>query len=245
MGRARRAERVDLTQLGSSLFLGAVVARPTDDEEAPMAAEFSLLVARVNQLLNRYHAGELGALELAEALSEERVEDIAGGEWTIGASTGAWYRRMPSMDWAQVPPPGPNVKAKVKLVVSEAGTVTDTAAPADVFAELYGDPVTGTEPEAASDTEWMGDASVDAGWVADAPSLDDLVEVAGPDTPAPPTPPTPVGSAGGGTDPLAFIGSSFGAVDPAGAADDGGEEAAIEDLDADELLRRWLDTPAD
>lgn len=246
MARQRRTERVDHTQLGGSLFLGAVVARPTGDEEAPMAAEFSLLVARVNQLLNRYHAGEIGGLQLAEALAEERVVDIAGGEWTLGATSGAWYRRMPSMDWAQVPPPGPNVKARVKLVVSEAGTVHDTSAPADVFAELYGEHADADVPAAAADTEWMGDASPDAGWVAETPLLDGLTEVYGAQLPPPPTPPTPVGNADRDLDPLAFLGGD--PVGPDGdpdAGDDGPEltEADVEEFDADALLRRWLDTP--
>lgn len=248
MARQRRTERVDHTRVGGSLFLGAVVARPTGDEEQPMAAEFSLLVARVNQLLGRYHAGEIGGLQLAEALAEEKVVDVAGGEWTLGATTGAWYRRMPTMDWAQVPPPGPNVKPRIKLTVSDTGTVHDTAAPTDVFAELYGETPGADEPPAASDEAWMGDAAPDAGWVAETPGLEGLTEVAGDHVPPPPTPPTPVGHAGGdGPDPLAFLdGPAAFTGEPDGG--DGAEphdptSAAVagEEFDADELLRRWLD----
>lgn len=175
MARRRRQQRSE-HQLSGQLFLGAVVARPTGDEEAPMAAEFSLLIARVQQLLNRYHAGEIGALALAEALSNEKVIDTAGAEWTLGATSGAWYRRMPTMDWAQVPPPGPSVKPRISLTVTESGTVHDTAAPGDIFAELYA-------PERSEPTG-------DTDWVTRQPDLGDLQMVTG-DLPDPPTPATP------------------------------------------------------
>ena len=202
-------------QTPGGMFLGAVVARPTSAQEAPMSAEFSLLAARFSQLLAHYRTGELDPVDLAVQLSAERVQDTDGGEWTIGASSGAWYHRVPGGSWTQVPPPGPHVRAVVRLV---ADTGTEPApVPADPFATLY---APGPVP--------VPDQPVDPDLVA-VPSFDGVVELY-PDEPAVTAPPSPDPT--DGDEPV---------VDPYVTDARGTALPGTSDDDATELARRWLD----
>jgi hypothetical protein len=156
------------------MFLGAVVARTTAAQEAPMSAEFSLLAARYARLMSFYQSGEINGEQLAAQLAEERVWDTDGGEWTIGASSGAWYRRVAGEGWTQVPPPGPHVQAVVRLV-AEQEPEQESNAPVDPFATLYATP-----------------AQAEAEELTVAPSFDGVVElypsepsVAAPSSPSP------------------------------------------------------------
>ncbi len=197
-----------------------------------MPAEFSLLVARFSQLLSRYHAGTIGTVELAEQLSAERISDTDGGEWTIGASSGAWYRRLPNEAWAQVPPPGSHVRAAVQLVADEISTSPDVVQ--DPFAKLYP-----ADPErTGSGTDSDGDPDHSPQDIVTEPAFDGLVQLY-PAVPDVPVPPSPVPTDGEMDD--AFVTDHRGtALLELTTADDAVDPPAVVD-DAAELARRWLD----
>lgn len=117
------------------MFMGAL---PSDlDEDQDLPEEFSELIRRHNMLLQAYADGRMSPKLLAEQMAELVVVDEAGSEWTIGAMSGQWYRRVPGGRWSPSPPP-------VEVVVAEdlearEGTIVsvDSSTSEEMFSEYH------------------------------------------------------------------------------------------------------------
>jgi hypothetical protein len=72
-------------------FLGTL--RSELDEDATLEGAFAELYARFVTLRDSYDNGRLDAHSFGMALRDLRVIDTDGYQWTIGATTGKWYRR--------------------------------------------------------------------------------------------------------------------------------------------------------
>lgn len=86
-------------------FLGTL--RSELDEDTPLEGAFAELYARFGALRDAYQTGRLEPRVFGRALRDLRVIDPEGYQWTIGASTGRWYRRLQSDagKWMAAPAP--------------------------------------------------------------------------------------------------------------------------------------------
>lgn len=58
----------------------------------------------VSQVVGAYQNGTVSPEVCADALSRMVISDHNGMEWTIGATTLRWYRRIPGGDWRSATP---------------------------------------------------------------------------------------------------------------------------------------------
>lgn len=86
-------------------FLGTL--RSELDEDVTLEGAFAELYARFGALRDSYDSGRLDARSFGLALRDLRVIDTDGYQWTIGATTGKWYRRnqQEGIQWASAPVP--------------------------------------------------------------------------------------------------------------------------------------------
>lgn len=86
-------------------FLGTL--RSELDEDVALEGAFAELYARFGALRDSYDSGRLDARSFGLALRDLRVIDTDGYQWTIGATTGKWYRRnqQEGGQWASAPVP--------------------------------------------------------------------------------------------------------------------------------------------
>jgi len=86
-------------------FLGTL--RSELDEDVPLEGAFAELYARFGALRDSYDTGRLDARSFGLALRDLRVIDTEGYQWTIGATTGRWYRRnqQEGGQWMSAPIP--------------------------------------------------------------------------------------------------------------------------------------------
>jgi len=86
-------------------FLGTL--RSELDEDIPLEGAFAELYARFTSLKDAYDMGRLDTRTYGRALRDLRVIDPEGFQWTIGATTGRWYRRnyQEGGQWAASPAP--------------------------------------------------------------------------------------------------------------------------------------------
>lgn len=105
----------------SQLFLGGIAMDATSVQD-PLPPAFADMVEMAAELLQAYATHAIRNDELAELLKRLRVRDSEGGEWTIGASSMAWYRRTPGLPWSRSNAPGKHVVAvsAVPDLVAEA-----------------------------------------------------------------------------------------------------------------------------
>lgn len=91
--------------MGRDAFLGTL--RSELDEDVALEGAFAELYARFGALRDSYDSGRLDARSLGLALRDLRVIDTDGYQWTIGATTGKWYRRnqQEGGQWASAPVP--------------------------------------------------------------------------------------------------------------------------------------------
>lgn len=103
-------------------FLGTL--RSELDEDVPLEGAFAELYARFGALRDSYDSGRLDARSFGLALRDLRVIDTEGYQWTIGATTGRWYRRnqQDGGQWASAPVP-----AGTGTLVDAAGQVAGWA----------------------------------------------------------------------------------------------------------------------
>jgi hypothetical protein len=167
--RRKRQTGPEPTESGS-MFLGAAVAHDiSETANTRLAPEFVELVESFNRSLSRYRAGEISAAELGRILADTKVTDTSGATWTLGATSGAWYRRTAHFDWVQVPPPGPGVRGAALAAVGavaaspaaaaviERPDVTDVDLVADPNPAALIEPLTPstpTEPQPAEPGAW-------------------------------------------------------------------------------------------
>lgn len=102
----RDTERGDPAPTTASMFLGSLRSElDLDDEVAP---NFAKLRDAMRAGLSLYRVGRLTKRELAERLSALVAEDGRGAEWTVGATTGSWYRRVGAR-WMSSAAPAPSI----------------------------------------------------------------------------------------------------------------------------------------
>lgn len=75
------------------------------DEPARLRPEFIGLIEEVGRWRIRYERNEITRAELAEALGALRAHTPDGAEWTLGATSGQWYRRYAGGEWSPALPP--------------------------------------------------------------------------------------------------------------------------------------------
>lgn len=104
MARDKRGVTTPEETLGTSLFLGTL--RSEFDTEEELAPAWTALMGVAEEVRMAYSKGEITGHEAAVALSSLRLKDRTGSEWTVGASSGEWYRRLSgAMGWVRSAPP--------------------------------------------------------------------------------------------------------------------------------------------
>jgi hypothetical protein len=58
-----------------------------------------------DQILRVYRLGKLPPETVMQALSLMRLHDASGAEWSLGATTRRWYRKLPGGAWRVTVPP--------------------------------------------------------------------------------------------------------------------------------------------
>lgn len=89
--------------------------RNNDDQRS----RFTETSAKVSELVATYQAGRLSSRRLAEQLADLITVDDYGAEWTVGAVTGRWYRRVSNGPWEAAEPPTANQSIDVPLPAPE------------------------------------------------------------------------------------------------------------------------------
>lgn len=92
-------------EVSRDAFLGTL--RSELDEDVPLEGAFAELYARFISLRDAYDTGRLDTRTYGRALRDLRVIDPEGFQWTIGATTGRWYRRnyQEGGQWSSAPAP--------------------------------------------------------------------------------------------------------------------------------------------
>ena len=106
--------------LSRPVFLGSLLSVLDATGDLPPA--FQELRRRFDQAKAHFDAGDLSAERYANLLASLRCFDPEGRSWTIGASSGLWYRMVEDV-WVQSPPPYQSASA-----ISSAATLYQTAA---------------------------------------------------------------------------------------------------------------------
>lgn len=75
------------------------------DEPSILPASFEELVRRATQAKAEYNAHSISKVDYAGLLSKLVISAPDGTEWTIGASSGQWFRRFPDSNWIPTIPP--------------------------------------------------------------------------------------------------------------------------------------------
>ena len=102
-----------------------------------LSKDFKDFEATVSQLVTAYQYGVIEPAATAAALSEMIVIDHNGMQWTLGATTMRWYRRIPGGDWRNATPSTNDSGESVKETVRAAKAVA-TQAIADAQASTAG-----------------------------------------------------------------------------------------------------------
>jgi hypothetical protein len=131
------------------VFLGSLLSALDATGDLPPA--FQDLRRRFDQARSHFDSGDLSAEQYANRLSSLRCFDAEGQPWTIGATSGLWYR-MISDTWVQSPPPYQSASA-----ISSAASLYRDAAAASTGSSGSHDDVSfnarGADARDAGDTE--------------------------------------------------------------------------------------------
>jgi hypothetical protein len=95
--RNRRTPGAAELEGAGSVFLGSL--RSEFDEEVHLHPSFSSLLAAASAVRAAYLTNRLGAEDAAGAFAELRLAGNDEVEWTVGAASGRWYRRLSGGDW--------------------------------------------------------------------------------------------------------------------------------------------------
>ena len=85
-----------------SLLFGVLPSEFAGPEE--LSEDLKDFEVTVSQIVSAYQSGIVSADACAGALSRMVISDHNGMEWTIGATTLRWYRRIPGGDWRSATP---------------------------------------------------------------------------------------------------------------------------------------------
>jgi len=87
-----------------SFFLGGL--KSEFDEGYSLSVEFNSLIAAADNIRDKYVKFEIDAEIAAELFAKLKIKDTNGNDWTIGASSGSWYKRFPNeKQWISSNPP--------------------------------------------------------------------------------------------------------------------------------------------
>ena len=75
------------------------------DEPSRLPSAFEQLIEQVGQARHGFERGALTKIQLAAVLQGLRVVAPDGAEWTMGATSGRWYRRPVGGAWVPALPP--------------------------------------------------------------------------------------------------------------------------------------------
>jgi hypothetical protein len=75
------------------------------DTPERVAASFSTVLSAVSDLVYAYQTGKVTSEAAGRVLSDVLITDDSNIEWTVGASTLRWYRRLPGGAWRVASPP--------------------------------------------------------------------------------------------------------------------------------------------
>jgi hypothetical protein len=84
------------------VFLGSLLSELDATSDLPQA--FQELRVKFDRVKSHYDSGDLPAERYGDLLASLRCYDSQGTAWTIGASSGLWYRMVDDV-WIQWPPP--------------------------------------------------------------------------------------------------------------------------------------------
>jgi hypothetical protein len=87
----------------TEVFLGTLRSEVDDPDE--LAQPFQLVAMVTEGVLSAYRRRDLTAEEAAQRLAVLRLRTAAGIEWTLGATSLRWYRRLPGGRWVIAVPP--------------------------------------------------------------------------------------------------------------------------------------------
>lgn len=81
------------------------VLRSELDEPTRLPLAFEMLIEETNRARHAFERGECTKIQLAEIFQQLRVIGPDGTEWTLGATSGRWYRRPVGGTWVPALPP--------------------------------------------------------------------------------------------------------------------------------------------
>lgn len=81
------------------------VLRSELDEPAKLPQAFEMLIEEANKARHLFERGEITKVQLAGVMQGLRVTGPDGTEWTMGATSGRWYRRPVGGTWVPSLPP--------------------------------------------------------------------------------------------------------------------------------------------
>lgn len=97
-------KRTPSTRANNSSYLGTL--RSEFDEPETIPTGFTQLQNNISIICKAFLEGKLNERQAAELLVIQRCSDLNGGEWTVGATSGSWYRRQGvDTPWMGVPSP--------------------------------------------------------------------------------------------------------------------------------------------
>lgn len=107
MGLTRKSSKKvvkNTERSGGNAYLGTL--RSEFDEPETTPSGFIHLQENVGIIRKAFIDGKINERQAAELLGIQRCSDLNGGEWTVGATSGSWYRRQGSdTPWMRVPSP--------------------------------------------------------------------------------------------------------------------------------------------
>jgi hypothetical protein len=105
-GRRSNYEFESASDLERDAFLGTL--RSELDDDSSLDGAFAEVHARFVTFREAYLAGRIDARAFGRELSNLRVLDEDGIQWTLGATTNRWYSRSPhnASQWMPSPAPG-------------------------------------------------------------------------------------------------------------------------------------------
>lgn len=114
-----------------TLFLGTL--RSEFDTAEELAEGWSALATAAEAVKLAYLRRDLTPEQTAEALAQLRLLDTNGSEWTVGATTGEWYRKNPGgTQWMKAPPPSvvmPDLMGAPRWIFEGAAVLMPREAP--------------------------------------------------------------------------------------------------------------------
>jgi len=103
-GKKNSNKKTPSARTNNSSYLGTL--RSEFDEPETIPTGFTQLQNNIAIICKAFLEGKVNERQAAELLVIQRCSDLNGGEWTVGATSGSWYRRQGiDTPWMEVPSP--------------------------------------------------------------------------------------------------------------------------------------------